>query len=455
MKEVRILAATGMLGSGFKESSLKTGMSWRPDFIGCDSGSTDFGPYYLGSGESNFSTEALRRELTLLIKAGREAKIPVIIGSAGTAGADVHVDRIVKIVEEIGKTESLHFRLGVIKSEQDKGYLIKMLDEGRISPLANAPHLSQETILRSEHIVGMAGIESFMECMENGADVIISGRSSDTSIYAALPILRGINPGSVWHAAKILECGAACVKQRKYPDCMFGIVRDDEFIVEPPNPDYYCTPVSVASHMLYENSSPYELVEPSGIMNSKNAKYEGINDRSVRVSDSEFTPAQRYTIKLEGAEIAGYQSLIIGGVRDPLILKQLDTWLAGMRTVIEERVATVFGKEVLDRFSLDFRIYGANGVMGKLEPVKEIGHEVGIIIQITADTYELSVSLAKSVGHIAVHYPIPEWSGLITSLAYPYSPAEIYKGVVYRFNMNHVVQPKTPTEMFRIEYQEL
>ena len=26
---------------------------------------------------------------------------------------------------------------------------------------------------------------------------------------------------------------------------------------------------------------------------------------------------------------------------------------------------------------------------------------------------------------MAVHYPVPEWSGLITSIAYPYSPAEI------------------------------
>ena len=72
--------------------------------------------------------------------------------------------------------------------------------------------------------------------------MIIAGRSSDTSIFSAMPTMRGINPATVWHAAKILECGAACVVQRKYPDCNFAIVRDDHFIIEPPNPEYRCDP---------------------------------------------------------------------------------------------------------------------------------------------------------------------------------------------------------------------
>jgi hypothetical protein len=63
--------------------------------------------------------------------------------------------------------------------------------------------------------------------------------------------------------------------------------------------------------------------------------------------------------------------------------------------------------------------------------------------------------MMKSVSHIAVHFPIPEWSGLITSIAYPYSPAEIQRGPTYRFNMNHVVAPATPLEMFPIEYSEV
>jgi ribosome modulation factor len=255
--------------------------------------------------------------------------------------------------------------------------------------------------------------------------------------------------------AKILECGAACVVLRKYPDCMFATVTNDYFIVEPPNPDYHCDPVSVASHNLYENSTPYELVEPSGILDTRHARYEAVSDRAVRVSGSTFRPAEHYTIKLEGAELAGYQSIIVGAVRDPIILRQLDSWLDGLVKASKDRIRAVFGADVESQYRFDVRIFGKNAAMGRLEPETGIGHEVGLLFQMTAPTQELATSLMKSVGHMAVHYPVPEWSGLITSIAYPYSPPEIARGASYRFNMNHVVEPASPLEMFRIDYQNV
>jgi hypothetical protein len=74
---------------------------------------------------------------------------------------------------------------------------------------------------------------------------------------------------------------------------------------------------------------------------------------------------------------------------------------------------------------------------------------------VTAPTQERATALMKSVSHIAVHYPVPEWTGLITSIAYPYSPAEIPRGPCYRFNMNHVVEPGSPLEMFSIDYEKV
>ena len=55
MEEIRVLAASGMLGTGYLESSLKRGGSWNPDFIGCDAGSTDGGPTSLGKGECTYA----------------------------------------------------------------------------------------------------------------------------------------------------------------------------------------------------------------------------------------------------------------------------------------------------------------------------------------------------------------------------------------------------------------
>jgi len=429
-------------------------MALGPAFIGADSGSTDPGPYYLGSGENLFSDSACKRDLRLMLLAGRAAKIPVIVGSACTAGTDAQLERLVRIARDIAREEKLGFRLAAIRSEQDKGYLKQKLREGRVKPLANAPKLDEAVIDRSAHIVGMCGIEPYVEALQSGAEVIVAGRSSDTSIFAAMPVMRGFNPATVWHAAKILECGAACVVLRKYPDCMFATVNNDSFIVEPPNPDYRCDPASVASHNLYENSTPYELVEPSGVLNTLAARYEAVSDRAVKVSGSTFTPAGRYTIKLEGAELAGYQSLIIGAVRDPVILRQFDSWLEGLVKAAKERIAAVFGAGIESKYRLDLRVFGKNAAMGRLESETSAGHELGVLFQVTADTQELAAALTKSVGHIAVHYPVPEWTGLITSIAYPYSPAELHRGACYRFNMNHVVEPGSPLEMFRIEYQD-
>lgn len=455
MSEIRVLSATGILGSGFREETLKRAMALKPDFIGADSGSTDPGPHYLGSGETLFSDSAYKRDLRLILLAARAAKIPAIIGSACTAGTDGQLERLTGIARAIAREEKLSFKLATIASEQDKGYLKKKLRERKITPLANAPVLDEAVIDRSAHIVGMCGIEPYVEALASGAEVIIAGRSSDTSIFSALPVMRGFNPATVWHMAKILECGAACVVLRQYPDCMFATVTNGHFVVEPPNPDYRCDPVSVASHNLYENSTPYELVEPSGVLDTLHAKYEAVSDRAVRVSGSTFRPAQRYTIKLEGAELAGYQSLIVGSVRDPIILRQFDSWLDGLVKAVKERLRAVFGDGIERQYRFDVRVFGRNATMGPLEPETGIGHEVGLLFQVTAETQALATALSKSVGHIAVHYPVPEWSGLITSIAYPYSPPEIARGACYRFNMNHVVEPASPLEMFRIHYESV
>src|SRR6202011_2314724 len=39
--EINVLAATGVLGAGFKVESLDRGIGLRPTFIACDAGSTD------------------------------------------------------------------------------------------------------------------------------------------------------------------------------------------------------------------------------------------------------------------------------------------------------------------------------------------------------------------------------------------------------------------------------
>jgi hypothetical protein len=455
MAEVRVLSATGVCGSGFKESSLAAGMKRFPHFIGCDAGSTDPGPAPLGTGTPAFPRRAVKRDLRLMIKAARAANVPLLIGSAGTAGGKPHVALVRDIVLEVAREEGLRFKLALIQAEQDKAYLKNKLRGGRIRPLKPAPEFDEAVIERAERIVGMMGEEPFLRALDQGADVVIAGRASDCAIFAGIPIRMGVAPGLAWHAAKLLECGSAIAVSRPSPDSIFVTFGDDYFDIEALDPDVRCTPQSVAAHALYENADPYRLVESSGTLDLTQAFYEALDHRSVRVRGSMFEPAAAYTVKLEGAERVGYQSIVIGSVRDPYIIRQIDDWSARLKEKLKARVVDVFDAATADSYIFNLRIYGKNGTMGALEPVREIqSHEICLVLEVTAPTQEVATTIVSMARHQALHLPIPEWSGLITGVACIYSPAYLERGAVYRFCVNHVIEPDDPCEMFPVELME-
>lgn len=171
MDEVRVLSPTGMLGSGFAEASLARGVELAPHVIAVDGGSTDMGPAYLGAGQPGFSRESTKRDVRLLLLARDRLAVPLIIGSCGTGGGDAGVDWIRDICLEIARDDALHFRLSLIRSEQEPADLQRWLRDGRISPLRPAPELTEEVIERSAHIVGMMGPEPIAVELERGADV--------------------------------------------------------------------------------------------------------------------------------------------------------------------------------------------------------------------------------------------------------------------------------------------
>lgn len=454
-REIRVLAPTGALGSGFLESSFANAMALMPHVIGCDAGTTDGGPFYLGSGKSAFSRAAIKRDLRIMVIGARRLGVPLLIGSCGTAGGEPHLAMMGDLIDEIAREERLRFRVALVHAEQDKAYLKKRLGENRIRPLKPAPPISDAVIDGSRRIVGMMGDEPFLAALEMGADVVLAGRSSDTSMYCALPNREGFDRGIALHAAKILECGTASVVQRKTPDCMMAFIREDHFVVRAMDPEMRCTPQSIASHSLYENADPFRLIEPSGTLNMLGSVYEQVDNGGVRVSGSIFEPADTYTIKLEGAESAGFQTIIIGSTRDPYIIGQIDTWLARLREKIAWRVRDVTGLDA-DGYKLNIRVYGKNGTMGPLEPNDApAGHELCLIFEATAATQELATTIASMTRHQALHLPIPEWSGLITGIACPYSPAYTERGEIFRFNLNHVVHPDDPLEMFPIDIVEV
>lgn len=453
MRSFPLVSATGMLGSGYRAESLDKAIALGARMVGCDAGSTDPGPGPLATGTCMFGRPAVKRDTAIMLTRAVAAGVPLVIGSSGTGGGDEGLAWMLGIVRDIAREEGIHFRLAAIHSEVEKDIVREHLRQGRARALPPSAPLAEQDIDDALHIVAMMGVEPIQAAVAAGAQVVIAGRSSDTSIFAALPLMEGFPPAVVWHMAKILECGAAAVTQRVAPDSMMAVVRDDAFEVFPLREDYRCSPQSVASHTLYENADPFDLREPSGTLDTREARYEQVDERAVRVSGSRFAPAPEYTVKLEGVRQGGYSTILMGGVRDPFILAGLDDWLKQLDDNIRVRVGATIGNR---SYEIVTRVYGRDGVMGALEPVRGAGgHEIFILWDVISDSQELSHAIAASVSHLAVHNPIPKWHGLISGVAFPYSPPELDRGPVYEFHLNHVLVPDSPTTLFRTEFEEI
>ncbi|MEV4319517.1 acyclic terpene utilization AtuA family protein [Actinocrispum sp. NPDC049592] len=448
---VRILSPSGMLGAGWDHATIERGIALGADVISIDAGSTDSGPYYLGSATPKTTAKAVARDLRSLLTAAAGAGIPVIVGSCGTSGTDSGVDWVAEIAAGVMAEEGLELKVARIYSEQDAAGLKEHLDAGRIHPLPPLGELRAETLESCAHIVGAMGHEPIVEALRAGAQVVLAGRATDTAVAAAYPLMMGMPAGPSWHAAKIVECGGQCTSNPRAGGVL-ATIDAGGFTIEPLDPTVSCTPISVAAHMLYETANPFEMREPAGTLDVRDARYTAIDDRIVRVEGSAFHVAAQYTIKLEGARTTGYETMSFTAIRDPLILADIDAWARLMRTMITQRVGQTL-ELADDEYAFDLRLYGHNAVLDDLEPENGPPREVGVMLLVNAPDQATATAVAKIANPLMLHLPTPRMNYL-PSLAFATSPAEVERGPAYEFVLNHVVDCASPTSLFRTEMGE-
>jgi hypothetical protein len=457
MAEAKIIVPTGMLGAGFTGEQLDRGIEAGAHAIAVDGGSTDSGPAYLGRAMPKMPPEAIAADLRLMLTRGAAAGIPVIVGSAGTSGTDSGVDWVADMVDEIAAEEGLALRVARIYSEQPASALRQRLADGATSPLAPAEPLTAELLDRCDHIVGLLGAEPFIAALDAGADVIIAGRATDTAVIAAAALRLGCPPGPSWHAAKTAECGGQCTSNPRGGGVLV-VIDDDGFTVDPLEPTTSCNPLSVAAHMLYENADPNIMREPSGTLDVTDAVYTQLDERRVRVTGSRFRP-ETLTMKLEGSGLIGYQSLAIAGIRDPEILAEIDVWAKGLEDLIAAKAASLMGLDpglaVADGgCRIEIRCYGWNAVLGDRDPDPTPPREVGAVLLVTARDQQTATRVVKLANPYLLHMPLPHQEHL-PSFAFLSSPAEIERGPLYEFLLNHVVALDSPLDLSRTVLTEV
>lgn len=451
MDELRILSTTAILGYGFPEESFNEAMKLKPHVIAADAGSTDPGPYYLGSGKSFTDRNAVKRDLIYMIKAGIENHIPVIVGSAGGSGASKHLQWNIDIVKEIAKENNLTFKLAIIHADVDKDVIKRKLKEKKVYPIEPAPKLKEEDIDASSYVVGQMGVEPFVKALDEGAEVIIAGRSYDPAVFAAIAIKNGFDRGLAIHLGKILECGAIAAIPGSGSDCLFGVLTKDYFKVKTLSNKRKCTTLSIAAHTLYEKSNPTKLPGPGGMLDLSNTTFDQFDDNTVIVKGSRFIPSEKYTVKLEGAKRVGYRAVSIAACKDPIMIEKIDDVIHG----VKERVKNNFESFGIKDFFLDFKLYGKNGVMGMFKDIpSDTSEELCIIIEAVAKTQEESNTICSSARSTLLHYGYEGRKSTAGNLAFPFSPSDFVAGEVFVFSIYHLMEVDDPTECFPIEIKK-
>lgn len=447
MSSLRVFAPCGMLGYGIPEDSFQRGLAQQPDVLAVDAGSTDPGPYYLGEGVSFTNRDMVKRDLTLILRAAYERAIPVIIGSAGGAGARSHVHWFLQITHEVMREHGLRFPTAVVLSDVSADALKQKLRDGDVRTFELNRELTDEEIDRSANIVAQMGFEPIIAALQD-AQLVICGRASDPAVMSAPALVRGFPTALAVHMGKILECGAAAAEPRHGTNGLIGVVQDDCFLVEPASSEQICSIKSVTAHTLYERSNPLESRWPGGRLDLSRSHFQQHDERTVRVSGTTYAPDSGYFVKIEGAAAVGYRTITVAGSRDPILQREFPAYERNARERVSQLVDPL--REGID-YQIHFHVYGRNGVMGDSEPVTEpAGHELGIVIEAIGRTDLISRQVLAIARSAALHSTYPNRKAIAGNLAFPFSPSDLGAGIAYEFNLYHLVRLDDPLEFFPI-----
>jgi len=441
---LRIVCPNGHLGfAPIKTGSFRIGCNCEPDLICADSGSCDVGPGPLGTDTSSSPLQWQTDDLETMLIASRRLGIPLIVGSAGDTGSNSRVDLFVGIIRDLARKQRLSkFRVGYFYSEVSKDELHRRIVAGDgITGLDGRPQLDLAALNATERIVAMAGIHPYIKLLDEGADVIIGGRSSDCAIFAAPAIRQGFPEGLAYFYGKVLECASFCAEPYGGKESVLGEITMEDVKITALLPEQRCTIASVAGHAMYERANPFYEHFLGGHIDMSRCRYEQYDKRTVRVTGPKYVPTSELRVKLEGAGKVGERYIGIVGVRDPYTIANIDLVTTWARQQVVERFGDI-------GYELHFTVYGRNAILGDREPLKSTpAHELGIVVQAIAPNKAMAEEACMIATRQMFYARLPQVKGTAGGVAFlldevmPTSPA-------YRWTLNHTMQLDNPLELF-------
>jgi hypothetical protein len=441
-RPLRFLGASGQLGYGIPTPAFEAGLARKPDLIGCDMGSIDIGPYYLGSGQLATSRQSTKRDLKKVLLGARRLNIPLVIGSAGSAGARPHLETTLDLIREIARENQLRFRLAYIPGDVPKEVLQRAIDQKRVVGIDGMPALTTDELMLTTNLVGQMGMTEFQEAYALDIDVLIAGRACDTAIFSALAVMLGFPTGLSVHMAKIIECASLCCTPGGR-DSILAELHADHFLLESMAPQRKALPISVAAHSLYEQNDPYTIIEPEGRAELHDAVYEQVGERTTRISGARWVPAAKHTLKMEGARKVGERAILLCGAADPRFIEQHQSILEDVKEIVRELVC----EDSPEDYTLHWHVYGVDGVTDRAAD-SPLPAEVCLLIECIAPTPERATEVVKTMKQYLLHYGYTGRLSTGGNVAFPFTPPEISVGEAYKFNVYHIMETVVGERLF-------
>jgi hypothetical protein len=328
-----------------------------------------------------------------------------------------------------------------------KDYLKAKLRDGRtLAGLGGFPDLAAAEIDAASRIVAVAGVHPFLELLRRGADVIIAGRCGDVSFTAGPCIHHGFPEPLAYHMGKMIECASLVAEPFMGKETIVGTISDEDIRITPYHPQQRCTIASVAGHSMYERETPYFEQTLGGTLDMRECRYEQHDARTVRITGAQWQPASELRVKIEGAKKVGERYMGFVGLRDPHVVRNVDAAIEWCRSAVAKR----FGAE---RYELFFHVFGRDGVLKELEPVRESqAHELGIVVEGLADSDALAEKITDFAVRMFFLARIPGVKGTAGTAATTKRTMKSSPGYVW--NVNHTVPIDDPMELFEIHMTE-
>jgi hypothetical protein len=441
----RIVSGPGILGYGLNDGSVAALTEGPPiNLVACDAGSTDAGPYYLGSQEPLCSESAVEADFRQLFRIAIAHDAPLVVGTCGGSGTDDQVRGVARLAERVASDHGLERRIAKIFSEVSPSQVMAWHGLGRLTPSQYGQPMSVGHAHELARVVAMLGGEAISMALNRGADLVLAGRCSDAAIFAAPAMNAGIDPGTAWCAGKILECGASAADPPG-PDALVAECREGEVVVYPASASRRCTVESVAGMILHENPDPFRHVESSGVLDLSCIHIESFGERAIRVLGAKFEFADSASVRLEGVRRVGHRTVIVASTRDPGLILEIDEFLERVNERFEHRAAQL--GYIPSAYSMFFRTYGSRSPTSDSELV--------VVAEVIGRTVTDSRTLATAVRSILLHL---HFDGRLCdegNFALPFSPAELDGGEAFEFCLYHTMSLLDSDQIARVELNDV